>query len=87
MNGNIKLILILIVVLVLFTFVTGAHKGTEHFSTRECNKKYKTKPPRWACPINCNNYKQVYVSGDKVCDETNKNCKTTNKMTGWKCTK
>jgi hypothetical protein len=53
MNGNIKLILILIVVLVLFTFVTGANKGTEHFSTRKCNKEYKTYPGWGACPSRC----------------------------------
>ncbi len=58
MNDCIKLILILIVVLVIFTFVTGAHKGTEHFA-RECGKSiYKT--DEWwktgdICPNNCPN--------------------------------
>ena len=59
MNGNIKLILILIVVLVIFTFVTGANKGTEHFSNRECDKEYNSRPTRGACPSKCSNVKGV----------------------------
>ena len=53
MNDCIKLILILIVVLVIFTFVTGANKGTEHFSTRKCDKEYKSYPGIGACPGRC----------------------------------
>ena len=51
MNENIKQILILIVVLVIFTFVTGAHKGTEYFD-RECDKIYRSYPDN-ACPSKC----------------------------------
>ena len=70
MNNCIKLILILIVILVIFTFVTGAHKGTEHFN-RECNKTYISQPtPKTTagCPRECS---KVSRTPDKkwVCTE------------------
>ncbi len=83
MNDCIKLILILIVVLVLFTFVTGAHKGTEHFESRKCGKEYKSPPGFGACPIQCSTPQPVTKS-EKVCDENNQNCKKVVKTT-WKC--
>ncbi len=86
MNDCVKLILILIVILVLFTFVTGAHKGTEHFSTRKCDKEYQTPPGFGACPIKCSTPVPV-TSSQSVCDETNKKCKKIYKTTGWKCKK
>ncbi len=89
MNDCVKLILILIVILVLFTFVTGAHKGTEHFSTRKCDKEYQTPPGFGACPIKCrvqysqpeqcpiecSRMQQIGVKEQK-CDEKGNNCKT-----------
>ncbi len=58
MNDCIQLILILIVVLVLFTFVTGAHKGSEHFKQGECGKRYQ-EPPN--CPSKCSVLQPVNV--------------------------
>jgi hypothetical protein len=81
------LILILIVVIVLFTFVTGANKGTEHFSTRECDREYKTKPPFGACPSACGERKKLKSTIHDVCDETNTNCKKITKKHGWVCYK
>ncbi len=85
MNDCIKLILILIVVLVIFTFVTGAHKGTEHFESRKCGKEYSKPPGIAACPIQCSKPVGV-IRTNKVCDENTKICK--NKIEKkWKCTK
>jgi hypothetical protein len=58
MNDCIQLILILIVVLVLFTFVTGAHKGSEHFEQSQCGKRYPKTPN---CPTKCPIPEPVYV--------------------------
>ncbi len=85
MNDCIKLILILIVILVLFTFVTGANKGTEHFETRKCGKQYKTAPGLGACPIQCPTSVPGKIS-QIVCDENKQNCKPVVK-TVWKCNK
>ena len=45
------LIIVLIVVLIVMNMIGGSTE--EHFSTRTCNKEYSTKPPGWACPIQC----------------------------------
>lgn len=47
------LIIVLIVVLIVMNMIGGSTE--EHFSTRECNKEYKTKPGFGACPITCSN--------------------------------
>ena len=80
---HIKLILILIAVLVFFSFVTGAHKKTEHFANSECGKEYISDNPI-ICPGNC----PVALPTSKTqtkCDAAN-NCKTELK-TSWKCKK
>lgn len=84
MNDCIKLILILIVVLVVFTFVTGAHKGNEHFETRECGKKYSNPGPG-QCPSECKNMILVN-SMERKCNNDGKNCKDV-PVPKWVCKK
>ena len=75
MNNCVKLILILIVILVLFTFATGANKGTEHFD-RECDKPYNSQQiPRTSqtCPRRCSNTK-VIITNESGKDKKNFYC-------------
>jgi hypothetical protein len=83
MNDCVKLILILIAVLVLFTYVTGAHKETEHFAKYECGKEYIS-DKAIICPPNCP-LASAISKPKKKCDADN-NCETV-LQTSWKCKK
>ena len=50
----------------------------------ECGKVYKTKPGDGQCAAQCDRAEPV-ISSQIVCDETNTNCNTINKTTGWIC--
>lgn len=84
MNDCVKLILILIAVLVLFTFVTGAHKETEHFTNAECDKDYMRENPI-TCPTGCPVLLPL-AKNKRICDNNNNNCKYKT-IKGWKCQK